>query len=85
MREQPQDHAERDQADKAIFPEVADHRHHIGDDAAEERDVCSNQQPTNNGQGQEHEAEVRQRAYPVLYRVQRIHVRFSRAKWSGTR
>src|SRR5205085_4578184 len=49
VREQPEDEAQRQQADKAVGPEVLDEANDVADDVAKERQVRADQKRCNNG------------------------------------
>src|SRR5262245_35246343 len=67
--EQPQDDAESDQADEPVLTEVTYQGHDVGYDVAEEREIGSHQQGTDDGEAEQHQTNVSQRAYPTLHRV----------------
>src|SRR5215204_3964396 len=66
LREQPHDDGDGDQADEAVFPEIADQRHDVADHAAEERQSAADQQRRDDRQSQQHQPDVGQAGDPRL-------------------
>src|SRR5215208_5802690 len=66
LREQPHNDGDGDQADEAVFPEIADQRHDVADHAAEKRQSAADQQRRDNRQTQQHQPDIGQAGDPRL-------------------
>src|SRR5712672_4545949 len=77
MGKQPEDEAEREQPDEAVGAEVLDQRNDVCRHRRNEGNICADQKPADDPEGDEHQAKLGQSADPALYSADEVHVRFS--------
>src|SRR6195256_6882307 len=77
MGKQPEDEAEREQPDQAVGAEVLDQCDDVCRPRRNEGNICADQKPADDPEGDEHQAKLGQSADPALYSADEVHVRFS--------